>query len=334
MKDLLSNEEIDTLLELFKAESKTLDAPTEAELSTLVGAAAEASGPLVTPVDLLKPNRLNREQLRSFERIFESTAKALSASMGDRLRIEMRVDCVAVEQLRFAGWNQLLSGPVAIYVLSLPPLDLPVLFTLTAPMLYGAVDRVLGGSGKVQKVPKDFSAAEWTVADAFVGPCLDRVCASLSEVVKTSWSIESRFTNVGMAQVLSTQEAVLSAHFQCSSELMLGDVRLALPYAALERHLPALSTGPTVRARQEPGQMRDRLTRVLAPVELELAVKLGDAEVPLRQLLALKEGDVVPLRARLGDPLVAPVQGRPKFLGQIGRTGNRLAFQVGAVVEG
>jgi flagellar motor switch protein FliM len=67
-------------------------------------------------------------------------------------------------------------------------------------------------------------------------------------------------------------------------------------------------------------------------VPLDLKVELGGARIPLRQLLRLQPGDVVPLSTRIGDPAILPVHGRPKFQGLIGRIGNRLAFQVADVM--
>ena len=327
MKDLLSNEEIDTLLDLFRTEGLP---PEEAR-----GAEGEkgADAPVVTEVDLLKPNRFSRDQMRNLERLFEGCAKALAASMSDKLRLDMFCDCVAVEQIRFHAFLKMLTAPAAIYVLRMPPFEVPVLFTVTTGLLYGAVDRILGGTGRVTEARQDFTAAEYTVADAFVGPCLDRVTDTLSNVGDFSWSVQSRFCNPSLAQIMPAQDVLLTVHFQVSSEYLAGDLRLAVPFAALEPFLQSIELGPTPVHGAQPGAMRGATAAVLRGVPLSMAVLLGETDVALRQLLRLQIGDVVPLRTRLGDPLVAPVQGRPKFHGQVGRRGNQLAFQVGAVLE-
>ena len=112
--------------------------------------------------------------------------------MSDRLRLDMVCDCVAVEQMRFAAWSRLLSTPSAIYVLQMPPFEMPVLLAVTTSVLYGAVDRILGGTGRVQEERQDFTAAEYIVADAFVGPCLDRICEGLRDLAQLTWRVESR----------------------------------------------------------------------------------------------------------------------------------------------
>ena len=330
MKELLTNEEIDTLLDLFRSEGPPIE---EAQSAALGEARAAGEGPVVSEVDLLKPNRFSRDQIRSLERLFESCAKALAATMGDRLRFEMICDCVAVEQLRFSAWMRTLTAPSVIYVLKMKPFEMPVLFTVTSSVLYGAVDRVLGGSGRVQASRNDFTAAEFTVADAFVGPCLDRVCSSLSDLGDLSWEISDRFCNPSMAQILPDQDVLLSVHFQVSSEFLLGDLRLVIPFSAIEPHLDRVEFGPGSMYRVPPGALRATTSETVQDVPVTLSVVLGEAQVALHQLLELQVGDVVALPTRVGEPLVAPVQGEPKFRGHVGRRGSQLAFQVASVME-
>ena len=325
MNEILTNEEIDTLLQMFRSEGGAVEPdpglglPPVAPLLTL-------SDRVVSPVDLLKPNRLGREQLRGIERYFESAGKLLSATLSDKLRLDTRCDCVAVEQLRFGSWLDQLPGPVSIYVLQMEPFRLPVLFTASTSLLYGAVDRILGGSGKVNKVPKDFTAAEHTVAEALVGPCLDRICESLTEVVKLKWTLQNRFCNPSMAQILPSQDVVLAIYFQATGDFLMGDLRLMIPFASLEPLLDRF--GRDTVATLEPGALRDKVAVTVKDIDLDLAVELGGARIRLRQLLDLQPGDVIPLTARLGQPAIVPVQGRPKFTGHVGRIGNRLGLQV------
>jgi flagellar motor switch protein FliM len=330
VNEILSNEEIDTLLHMFRSEGAALETEAEKRPARVAPPVADPTGRVVSPIDLLKPNRLGREQLRGLERYFESAGKLLSATIGDKLRLETRCDCVAVEQQRFGTWLEQLPGPVAIYVVTMEPFRLPVLFTASTSLLYGAVDRILGGSGKVTKVPKDFTAAEHTVAEALVGPCLDRICESLAEVVKLKWSITNRFCNPSMAQILPSQDVVLSVYFQAAGEFLLGDLRMVIPFVSMEPLLDRF--GRDSVAHLAPGAMRETVGATVREMPIDLAVRLGGSSIRLRQLLDLQPGDVVPLGARVGQPAVVPVMGKPKFTAHIGRIGNRFGVQVADVM--
>jgi flagellar motor switch protein FliM len=328
VNEILSNEEIDTLLHMFRSEGAAIDA----EQSKLVAAVpvADKAGRVVSPVDLLKPNRLGREQLRGLERYFESAGKLLSATIGERLRLDTRCDCVAVEQVRFGSWLEQLPGPVAIYVVQMEPFKLPVLLTASTSLLYGAVDRILGGSGKVTRVPKDFTAAEHTVAEALVGPCLDRLCECLAEVVPLKWTIQNRFCNRSMAQILPSQDVVIAVYFQAAGDFLIGDLRLVIPFASLEPLLDRF--GRDSVSRLEPGAMRDQVGASVREMPIDVAVELGGSSIRLRQLLELQAGDVVTLGTRVGEPATVPVMGRTKFTAHLGRIGNRFGVQVADVI--
>lgn len=328
MNEILSNEEIDTLLQMFRAEGAVEAEPRPG--AKVASPVAATTGRVVSPVDLLKPNRLGREQLRGIERYFESAGKLLSATISDKLRIDARCDCVAVEQMRFDSWLQQLPGPASIYVVAMEPFRQPTLFTASTSLLYGAVDRILGGSGKVQKVPKDFTAAEHTVAEALVGPCLDRICEALAEVVKLKWTVQNRFCNPSMAQILPSQDVVLSVYFQVTGDFLIGDLRMVIPFIALEPLLERFCRDSV--SSLEPGALREKVSNTVREVPLDLAVELGSARIRLRQLLDLQPGDVIPLQARLGEPAIVPVMGRPKFTAHVGRIGNRMGVQVADVM--
>ncbi|MBZ0153921.1 MAG: FliM/FliN family flagellar motor switch protein [Planctomycetes bacterium] len=329
MNEILSNEEIDTLLDMFRSEGANL----EAEPAGIVAPAVPTVGAddrVVSTIDLLKPNRLGREQMRGIERYFESTGKLLSATISDRLRLDTRCDCVAVEQMRYGTWLEHLPGPVAIYIVQMEPWKLPVVLTASTSLLYGAVDRILGGSGKVTKVPKDFTTAEHTVAEALIGPCLDRICEGLAEVVQLKWSIQNRFCNPSMAQILPSQDVVLSVYFQSTGDCLIGDLRLVIPFASIEPLLERFCRDSITR--HEPGAMKASLQKNVNDMPIDIAVQLGQANIRLRQLLQLQPGDVVPLATRLGQPAIVPVMGKPKFTGHVGRIGNRFGVQVADVM--
>ncbi len=332
MNELLSNEEIETLLDMFRAEGE----PTESVGFPGVGAPDHDEG-VIRSVDLLKPTRVSSDHLRGLVRSFEGAAKMIAGTLSEKLRLDLTCDCVAVEQMRFQTWLSQMVDSAAIYVLKMEPFEPPVLFSVSTELLYSAVDRILGGSGKMAVVPKEFTAAEYTVADAFVGPCLDNLCMSLSDVVEASWQVEDRFCNTSMAQVLSPQDVVVTAYFQVGGESLLGDLRLAIPFAALEPFLESLSkgkgSGKGAGLRRAPGEMRETVARHLKSVPVELSVCLGKAHIRLRELLNLREDDVVPLRTRVGEPFVAPIQGVPKFKGKVGVKGKRFAFQVMELME-
>lgn len=326
MKEILTNDEIDALLDLFQNEGM----PDELEVPEELAASGNAfrAGGDVAPLDLLKPNRFTREQLLAISRIQEMVARKLGGTVSDRLRIEASCDCVAVEQLRFSTWLSLLDNPIGVYLLESPQSEQPMIMTISADLLYGAVDRILGGTGVVTTLPKDLSEAEHTVSDAVVTPILDQLLAGLGEIFPVQARVVGRHTNPAMAQVLPLQEVMLALHFQVAGNPLLGDIRLALPYTLLEPHLDSLSKSRYLTVARRTGEFRDVLARTLGRASVQVGIELGIAEITLADLLSLGVGDVITLPTRPGDPVTVPVQGRGKFKGMLGVRGGRFGARI------
>lgn len=72
----------------------------------------------------------------------------------------------------------------------------------------------------------------------------------------------------------------------------------------------------------------EELPAHLEQVEVELSACLSGCEISLDQLLALEEGDVIPLEARLGDPTTLCVEGLTLARARLGSHRGRLAVRI------
>ena len=68
-------------------------------------------------------------------------------------------------------------------------------------------------------------------------------------------------------------------------------------------------------------------------VDVDVSVRVGEAAVSVRDVLALETGDVVLLDRPVESALDLLVEGRPKLKGRLHRSGRRLVFRVGSGSE-
>ena len=87
-------------------------------------------------------------------------------------------------------------------------------------------------------------------------------------------------------------------------------------------HLPGIGAG------ESQASVPSKLPSHLGDIEVQVAARLPGCEIALDQLLALEEGDVIPLEARVGDPTELCVEGRPLALGRLGTHRGRLAVRI------
>ncbi len=332
VSEILNNEEIDALLELFQAEGIPEDL---AEAASIL---EKGMGPAslldrVAPLDILKPNRFSRSQLIAIERIQDMVAKKIAAMITERLHVEADCDCVAVEQLAFSTWLGQLERPIAVYTLQIEPMQSPAVMTFSPGMLYGAVDCILGGSGVHLDAPKELSDAEYIVADAFVLPIQEQLAQGLSELGAMRFGVTGRFTNPNMAQVLPLGDVVLALHYQVTGQTMIGDIRLVIPYSALEAQLEEFAKSRFMGESQGLGDHRELLGRNISSVDVGLSVLLGNAEMKIGELLALQVGDIIQVDRKPGELLEVPVQDKTKFRGHLGLRGPRYAIDIREVLQ-
>lgn len=332
MSEILNNQEIDALLELFRAEGIPEElAETASVLEKGIGAASLMER--VAPLDILKPNRFSRSQLLAIERIQDMVAKKIAAMINERLHVEADCDCVAVEQLAFSTWLGQLERPIAVYTMQVEPAQTPAVMTFSPGMLYGAVDCILGGSGVHLDAPTELSDAEYVVADAFVQPIQEQLAEGLSELGEMRFGITGRFTNPNMAQVLPLGDVVLALHYQVTGRTMIGDIRLVIPYSSLESQLEAFAKSRFMGESSGLGDFRETLGKSVSSVDMRLSVLLGHAQMKIGELLSLQVGDIVQVDRKPGELLEVPVQDKAKFKGQLGLRGPRYAIDIREVVQ-
>jgi len=345
VKEILTNEEIDALLDLFKSEG----APDEEEFlqeeegfpgrGVWSGDSGPAGGMGPAPrkkrvhkFDLFRPNRFTREQIQYLEKLQEVAALGLTSTLTERLGLGGLCECVLVEQQRFGPFLSSLRSPLALYTLELRPSGGRALLAVSCSLLFTAIERIMGGAGEPRDEERDLTEVEYAVVEDLVTHMLQDISGGFAELVEMDMEILARPRNLALAQVVGTQDVVLCVHFQVSGENLAGDIRLAIPHESLAPYLEGIDqAGGGQKTGAE--SFREAIKVRLHDAGVKLSVELGKASIRLRDLMELRKGDLLVLDTRLGDPVVVPVEGKPKFQGVLGVRGRRLAVKVTRALE-
>ena len=345
MKEILTNEEIDALLDLFKTEG----APDEEELLQEEEALAErgvwsgGAGPVlgaspgtkkkrVHKFDLFRPNRFTREQIQYLEKLQEVAALGLTSTLTERLGLAGLCECVLVEQQRFGPFLSSLRSPLALYTLEMKPSGKRALLAISCSLLFTAIEKIMGGSGEPREEERELTEVEYAVVEDLVRQMLQDIAGGFSELMEIEMEILARPRNLALAQVVGTQEVVLCVHFQVSGESIAGDIRIAIPHEALAPRLEGIDqAGGGQKTVSE--SFRESIVARLNQASVKVAAELGGVRIRLRDLVALRKGDLLVLDSRVGDPVLVPVEGKPKFQGTLGVKGRRLAVKVTRSLE-
>ena len=138
-------------------------------------------------------------------------------------------------------------------------------------------------------------------------------------------------TNPQFAQIVPPSEMVVLVTLETKVGEEEGLMNFCIPYLTIEPIISKLSSQfwfSSVR-RSSTTQYLGTLKEKLSDVDMDVVAEIGTINMPIRDVLALRVGDVVRLSTvRVGDPLSLSVGNKKKFYCQPGVVGKKMAVQI------
>ena len=323
MPDILSQDEIDALLSATGTEEGDGGGVAPSEMK------ATSSKPIIT-YDFKHPQRVSKDQQRTLENLHSNLSRMMASSFSTIQRSVVDCDIAFVDQTTYAEFIMSLSNPSCSYTFSIEPLGGPAIIDFSLPVAYSFIDRQFGGTGgNPPSEARPLTSIERTVMGKVVTRTLADLEATWEALLKIQVSDAELETNPEFMQVAAPSDTVVLIAFEVNSQHASGLVNLCYPYFTLEpvmAYLNVQTWASRERGKRESGKEErlEQLDRVFADVR----VVLGDAKVPLGQVMELQEGDVLRLDTSTQQDAIVFVGDRPKFLGRPGLVGKRKAVQL------
>jgi flagellar motor switch protein FliM len=310
MSRILSQDEIDALI-------------TSAE--GLAGRSQTADS--IFPYNFRRPDRIQKEQIRSLHFLHDRFARNATTSLSAFLRTTVELSIMSVEQFSYSEFLMALPDPTAFYAVTMPPFEALGALELNPAVAFAMIDRMLGGAGQSAAPQRALTDIEQNVVDSVVKILLDHLTEMWRSVTEIRFQIQARETRPQMLQVASWNEVVILLVFDLKVAETRGLLHICIPSSVIEA--VASSFGQSrQRTRRDPTPVEKRwlienLGRVLLPVTSGL-----DASLRTRELLKLKPGQVL----NLGVPVESDVDVRVgefvKFQGRLVTSASRAAVRL------
>ena len=334
MSDILSQAEVDALLAAVSTGAPAADAEPAGQAEPAPEAEAAEGNTPASLYDFRRPDRVSKDQMRTFQSLHENFARLFSTTLTNFLRTLVEVDLVSVDQLTYAEFIMSISNPSCIYLFNMAPLEGTAIFEVNPSLVFFIVDRLFGGQGRISEQNRELSQIERSVLNRI----LDRGLADL----KTVWEhigeyapkVESYETNPQFVQIAPPGETVilisLEVHMQNASGLM----SICFPYLLLESVITRLSgeswiSGMSVSTEET----RACLERELQDVDITLSTIIGKSSITIRDLLKLTGGDVLCLDKPAGGDLLVQIDGKTKMAARSGLFGRKKAIKITRILE-
>jgi flagellar motor switch protein FliM len=323
MAEVLSNDEIEAL---FSGGGGGGAAKPGAEAAVAVK--PKKAHRSVSTFDFTKPNRFSPQEIQSLWRLHEMAASKIQLALSTTLRLGVRVELMDLEQVRFETLVESIGSPSVICMLEANPLRYGGLLAMDYELAYVFLERLLGGGGASDPgQARELTQLESVVIDGLLDLVFRELEETWSKSVPMKFRITAHESNPQYCRVMPPKEVVMVVTYGIGGELGFGEMRMALPHLGLEPYLEKLA-GTTDAAAEEDEESSNSSLSTLRSADIDGRLVLGKAQIPLRDLLSLQLGDVVPLDSGLHDAAEFHVAGQPKFLGKTVMHNGSLAFLV------
>jgi flagellar motor switch protein FliM len=308
----------------------------DALLSAIDSGGGDSGGePAAESYDFRRPSRIPPGPLRYLHAMHEGFARALQSALSGMLLKPVETRLAGVHQLPLGEFIASQPHPAVLVLFSGAPVEGNFLLSISPSIAYPLLERLLG-AGKVAPAQREraLSPLEWNVADALTGRFLDLLAEAWAPLAPAKFAVLRRESDPTALKFDSANEPSVAV----TLEVALGDQRGALevvfPALAVEPYFPKMAASASVSSKREGGEGREEaISRRLGPADVELGVLLPPETLKLKDLSALRPGDLLVTSHPQTGPVYVTVEGRRKFLARLGSLKDRKAAKIVAAAS-
>lgn len=338
MVEILSQEEIEALLASLSGaeDAGPAGAPASPTASSPVvtSAKTERRAPIAYEVyDFRRPDKFSKDQLRTMQMLHETFARLFSSTLSAYLRAPVHIDLISVEQIPYDEYIRAITNSL-INIFSMQPLSGQALLEIEFDVVISMIDRLLGGPGTVVKRPQPaLTDIERPLVENVANRALGALRSAWEGIVSFTPIHEGMETSAQFVQIVPPNDIVVSILFEIRVGDTHGAMSLCIPYLLLKPILSKLSAQRWFSgSKRTSSQYTAVIAQQIQHTRVPLVAVLGTTRLTLRQVLDLKEGDVVILNRRTAEPIDVMVGNKVKFRAKPGLRGKQVVAQIESIV--
>lgn len=282
-QEILSQDEVDALL--YGVEDGRVD--TEGDPNP-----GEAK-----PIDLANHERNVRGRMPTLEMINDRFGRHFRISLFNLLRRSAIIASQGVKTSKFSEYIHTLHVPTSLHMVRMRPLRGTALIVVDPRLVFRLVDNYFGGDGRYySKVEgRDFTPTELRVVEMLLEHVFHDLKQAWGPVMDVDFEYQSSEINPQFANICSPTEVVVISTFQVELEGGPGEFHVTMPYSMIEPIRALLDAG----IQSDRSDVDDRWLKSLRAgtqsAEVGISSVLLKQEIPLRDVLELQVGDVLPI---------------------------------------
>ena len=313
--DLLSQDEIDALLHGVD------DGDIETEAEELPPGQARS-------YDFGSQDRIVRGRMPTLEMINERFARYMRISLFNLLRRSADIAVNGVQMIKFGEYVHSLFVPTSLNLVRFRPLRGTALFMLDAKLVFILVDNFFGGDGRFHaKIEgREFTPTELRIVQMVLKQAFIDLKEAWAPVFEIDFEYLGSEVNPHLANIVSPSEVVVVCSFRIELDGGGGDFHVTIPYSMIEPIRELLDAGVQSDSYETDDRWVKALQEEIMDAPVEISCTITEAEISLRKMMDLQEGDVIPIE--MPEYVVLRAEDIPTFRTNHGISNGNLALKI------
>jgi len=312
---ILSQDEVDALLQGITGESQKLDAE-------------EVDNAAIRSYDIASQERIVRGRMPTMEIINERFARNIRIGLFNLIRKSPEIAIGSIKVQKYSAFLREIVVPTNFNIVSVRPLRGSGLIVCDPTLVFAVIDALFGGAGKYHTriEGRDFSPTEVRIITRMI----EVITAEYKKAWQGIYPLELEYQRSEMqpqfANIATPSEVVVATSFTLEIGDTSGTIHFCIPYATLEPIRDILYSTMQGDAVEPDRRWVNLMKEQIQSAEVELVAELAHAPATVEQLLALKAGDFIELDMR--PSLEAKVAGVPVLECHYGISNGKYALKV------
>jgi len=325
--DVLDQSEVDALL---AAVDNGQVQQAETPPSQVFGSRGKAPAD-VQVYDFKRPERVSKDQMRALEGLHEGFGRNFGAALSGYLRTIIEVSVAHIEQLTYSEFIHSLPNPTCFNLLKAEQLDGQLCLEISPLIIYPIIDRLLGGSNADLFIPqRPLTQIEQRLVQRITDRATHHLSEAWSNLTPLTFSVQDFESNPQLVQIVPPNETVVVVGFELKMGNRAGTMSLCIPYNVIEPIMTLLAAQNWFSYQRKGGQddhLR-KLTKNVHNAPVEARAFLAQTTISLNDLMSLQPGDVITTDKACEREVLIQVEGKNKFLGQLGQLRGNKAIRI------
>src|ERR1700726_973543 len=271
------------------------------------------------------------ERLPMLEIVFDRLVRLMTTSLRNFTSDNVEVSLDRITSVRFGDYLNSIPLPAVLAVFKAEEWDNFGLFTVDSSLIYSMIDVLLGGrrgQSAIRIEGRPYTTIETTLVKRMIEIVLADAEHAFRPLSPVTFNIDRLETNPRFAAISRPANAAILVRLRIDMEDRGGSIELLLPYATIEPIRDVLLQMFMGEKFGRDPIWEGHLATEIGQAQIAVQAVLYEAELSLRQMMALEVGDTLTLDLKSDAPVIVRCGDVTLTEGRMGRVGDRVAVRV------